>query len=225
MIEMRSNIVTKYTVNVGGIKSGKTQEAIDMWMLNTDYKLYVHYREQVLHRIEKSIGEWTHKAALELMQKAHKNIKPLSAYNVIDISNIRDSKNLIIDEPSLIPRIRQQEVLDSGVLDGLDTLTVFGTPSVDNRVNDILLDHVIRLSTGSGGNKAGNKILSIIMPVDNQDSFRTVVTKALELRDTNRVPVCFSFNKLAIMCELGDNIESVTDRYHRLHCMVYENRY
>lgn len=40
-IEMRGNIVTKYTVNVGGRQSGKTQKAIDMWMLNTDYKLYV----------------------------------------------------------------------------------------------------------------------------------------------------------------------------------------
>lgn len=38
---MRGNIVTKYTVNVGGRQSGKTQKAIDMWMLNTDYKLYV----------------------------------------------------------------------------------------------------------------------------------------------------------------------------------------
>ena len=81
------------------------------------------------------------------------------------------------------------------------------------------------VNVGGGGNKADNKITPIIMPVDNQDSFRTVATKALELRDTNRVPVFFSFNKIAIICELGDNIGSVIDRYHRLHCIVYKNSY
>jgi hypothetical protein len=215
-IEIRGNIVTKYTVNVGGRQSGKTQKAIDMWMLNPDYKLYVCNRWQVLHRIEESIGEWTHKSALELMQKAFRNIQSLSAYGM---AGIRDSKNVIIDEPSLIPSTRQQEILDSDVLDGLDTLTVFGTPSVTNNVNDILLDHVIGLSTAS------NKITSIIMPVGSQDSFRTVATKALELRDINRVPVCFSFNRLAFMCELDDDMDSVIDRYRRLHNMTYGSSY